>query len=97
MTDFTKFFLAFVFVYYLVKGALFMAYWIALIIVEKHARMKKEKLRVFLSKKRKKEEDRWQVAYRKLEKKKTNTYTPIIKINKMDYDEESLYVGNVAG
>lgn len=66
MTALQKTFLMYTFVYFLVKGGLFVALYIALIMVEKDARMRFAKLRVFLNNKRAEEEVRWSTAYRLL-------------------------------
>ncbi len=66
MTALQKTFLMYTFVYFLVKGGLFVALYVALIMVEKDARMRFAKLRVFLNNKRAGEEERWATAYRLL-------------------------------
>lgn len=66
MTELQKTFLMYTFAYFLVKGGLFIALYVALVMVEKDARMRFAKLRVFLNKKREEERERWATAYRLL-------------------------------
>ena len=66
MTALQKTFLMYTFVYFLAKGGLFVALYVALVIVEKDARMRFAKLRVFLERKREGEQERWSTAYRLL-------------------------------
>ncbi len=69
MTEMQQAFLMYTLIYFMVKGGLFVALYIATVMVEKHARQRYAKLRVFLSHKRKDEEQRWQTAYSKLNKR----------------------------
>ena len=70
MTELQKIFLFGVFVYYLGKGALYVTLYVALIIVERHARQRQKQIRMFLKIKRADERERWKVAYNLYENKK---------------------------
>lgn len=52
-----------VFIYYILKGSIFVVLFVALVIVEKHARERQEQIRKYLKKKRAGERERWKVAY----------------------------------
>lgn len=68
MTPLQEKFLFGVFIYYILKGSIFVILYVALIIVEKHARQRQEQIRAYLKKKRAGERERWQVAYNLCEK-----------------------------
>lgn len=70
MTELQKIFLLGVFVYYLGKGALYVTLYVALIIVEKHARLRQKQIQMYLRKQRAEERERWKVAYNLYENKK---------------------------
>ncbi len=70
MTEMQKIFLHYTFIYYVIKGALCVALYIATVIIEKDARIRYKHLRVYLGKKRKAEQERWQGAYAQLNKRK---------------------------
>ena len=70
MTELQQVFLFYVFIYYLVKGGLCVALYLALIVVEKHARQRHEQIEVLYKKKRAAEKERWNVAYSLYEKQK---------------------------
>jgi len=70
MTELQKIFLLGVFVYYLGKGALYVTLYVALIIVEKHARIRHKQIQMYLRKQRAEERERWKVAYNLYENKK---------------------------
>lgn len=72
MTELQKTFLLYTMIYFIVKGGIYVALYVATIIVEKHARDRYAQLRVYLKHKRKTEEERWQVAYSQLNKRKQN-------------------------
>lgn len=72
MTELQKAFLMYTLIYFIVKGGLYVALYVATIIVEKHARDRYAQLRVYLQHKRNEEEKRWAVAYRKLNTRKQN-------------------------
>jgi len=63
MTELQEMFLFGTFIYYLFKGSLFVVLYIALVIVEKHARERQKQIQAYLRKKRAIERERWQVAY----------------------------------
>ncbi len=75
MTELQEMFLFCTFIYYLFKGSLFVVLYVALVIVEKHARQRQEQIRKILREKRAEEQERWKVAYALLEKQK-ETPTP---------------------
>ncbi len=70
MTELQQMFLFCTFIYYLFKGSLFVVLYVALVIVEKHARQRQEEIRKMLRAKRADEQERWKVAYSLLEKEK---------------------------
>jgi hypothetical protein len=57
-----------VFIYYIFKGSIFVTLYVALIIVEKHARERQKQIRIYLKRKRANERERWKVAYNLYEK-----------------------------
>lgn len=63
MTELQKVFLFYVFLYFLAKGGLYVGLYLALVIVEKHARIRHEKLLALYMKRRADENERWKVAY----------------------------------
>lgn len=70
MTELQKVFLFYVFIYYLAKGGLYVALYLYLIIVEKHARQRHEQLEILYKEKRADEKERWKVAYSLYDKQK---------------------------
>ncbi len=70
MTEMQVTFLYYTFIYFLIKGGLYVALYVATILVEKNARDRYAMLRVYLKEKREKEQVRWKVAYDKLNKGK---------------------------
>lgn len=68
MTPLQEKFLFGVFIYYILKGSIFVVLYVALVIVEKHARERQEQIRLYLKKKRADERERWKVAYNLYEK-----------------------------
>ena len=69
MTELQQAFLFYTFVYFLAKGAICVAFYIATVIIEKHARQKHAMLKVYLKKKRADEAVRWEGAYRQYNRK----------------------------
>ncbi|MGI5912309.1 MAG: hypothetical protein ACOX6E_07010 [Syntrophomonadaceae bacterium] len=76
MTELQKVFLFYVFLYYVFKGGLYVALYIATIIAEKIARQRHEQMKMFLQKKRADESIRWKVAYSMYDRKKD---VPVVK------------------
>lgn len=72
MNGLQKTFLLYTFIYFLIKGALFVGLYVALVAVEKDARARFAKLRVYLQAKRQGEVERWTTAYRLLGKQVEN-------------------------
>ncbi len=70
MTEMQQTFLLYTLIYFMVKGGLYVALYVATVMVEKHARDRYAKLRVYLYQKRKGEEKRWQTAYKNLHQRK---------------------------
>jgi hypothetical protein len=68
MTELQKIFLSYVFIFYLIKGTLYVLLYVALIVAEKHARQRHEKFIKWLRKERTDEQSRWKVAYNLYEK-----------------------------
>lgn len=63
MTELQEMFLYGTFIFYLFKGALYVTLYVALIIVEKHARQRQKQIQMIFRKKRANERERWKVAY----------------------------------
>ncbi|NLJ72982.1 MAG: hypothetical protein GX333_08230 [Syntrophomonadaceae bacterium] len=70
MTELQQTFLFYTMIYFMLKGAVFVAFYIVTIIIEREARIRHAQLRVYLKQKRNAEENRWQVAYQMLNDKK---------------------------
>lgn len=70
MTELQQTFLFYTMIYFLLKGAVFVAFYVVTIIIEREARIRHAQLKVYLKHKRKAEEARWQVAYSMLNNKK---------------------------
>ncbi|MGE5390031.1 MAG: hypothetical protein ACM3PE_03095 [Deltaproteobacteria bacterium] len=64
MTELQKWFLSNVFLFYLLKAGFYVALWVALVAAERYARLRHEKIKQYLRKKRAEEKVRWEVAYR---------------------------------
>lgn len=64
MTELQQTFLFYTFIYFLIKGGLYVALYVATIVIEKDARERYAKLRVLLARKRADEAQRWAGAYR---------------------------------
>lgn len=64
MTELQKIFLFYTFIYFLIKGGLYVGLYVATIIAEKQARLRHAQLKIYLKKKRAEEAERWQVAYK---------------------------------
>ncbi len=63
MTELQQHFLFYVFVYYLIKGGIYIALYIGTIIAEQVARQRQEVIRKYYQKKRADERQKWKVAY----------------------------------
>lgn len=63
MTYFQKVFLFYVFLYFIFKGAMYVALYVATIIVEKMARQRLAYFRMLHRKEKAAERERWKVAY----------------------------------
>ena len=70
MTDLQKVFLFYTFLYFVLKGALYVVLYVALVVAEKLARRRHEQFLAYVRKKRAEEQVRWQVAYNLYYKKK---------------------------
>lgn len=71
MTELQQTFLMYSAVYIVAKCGIFVCLYVALIIVEKHARERHKQLHLFLVDKRAKEETRWAFAYKQYQHKKS--------------------------
>lgn len=69
MTDLQKVFLLYTCLYFVIKGALFLGFYVALIMIERQARIKHAKCKVLMANKKADEQERWQVAYNLYNKK----------------------------
>lgn len=83
MTELQKIFLLGVFVYYIGKGGLYVTLYVALIIVEKHARERQKQIQRMLRKQRAEEQERWKVAYSLYEKRKENEPAKPLDLNQL--------------
>jgi len=63
MTELQKMFLFYIFLLYLVKGGIYVAIYVATVVIEKHARERQAKLRAYLQKKRMQQAKAWKIAY----------------------------------
>jgi len=69
MTELQRIFLIYTGMYFVVLGALYLAFHVALIILEREARIKHAKCKVFMANKRADEQERWKTAYALYNKK----------------------------
>ena len=69
MTSLQKQFLLYTCIYFLIKGSLYVALYIATVIAEKNARERHAQLKEYLDVKRADENVRWKKAYELYEKK----------------------------
>lgn len=72
MTDLQKVFLLYTCLYFAIKGALFLGFYVILIMMERTARIKHAKCKVLMANQRANEQERWQVAYKLYNKKHGN-------------------------
>lgn len=70
MTELQKVFLFYTFLYFVLKGGCYVALYVALIIVEKNARLRHERFLKHHRQKRAEEQIKWKVAYSLYDKKK---------------------------
>lgn len=68
MTELQKVFLFYTAIYFVVKGALFLGFYVFLIMWERTARLKHKKYREIIKGRRRSEQERWKVAYELCEK-----------------------------
>ncbi|NLO20396.1 MAG: hypothetical protein GX119_00115 [Syntrophomonadaceae bacterium] len=83
MTELQEMFLFCTFIYYLFKGSVFVVLYVALVIVEKHARLRQEQIRKMLREKRAEEQVKWKVAYDLLEKQKNIPTTKPLSLSQL--------------
>ena len=72
MTELQQVFLFYVFLYYLIKGGIYIALYIGTLIAEKVAMQQLEKRRYYYQKKRADERQKWKVAYSLFDRKQAN-------------------------
>ena len=70
MTELQKVFLLYTCLYFVIKGALFLGFYVVLIILERQARIKHAKCKVLMASKKVSEQERWKVAYDLYNKKR---------------------------
>lgn len=70
MTELQKVFLFYTFLYFVLKGGCYVALYVALIIVEKNARLRHARFLKYHRQKRAEEQIKWNVAYNLYDKKK---------------------------
>lgn len=71
VTEMQQVFLLYVLIYYVVKIGIFAAFYVTLIMVEKHARQRKAQVDALFMKRRAEEKERWKVAYRLYDQQKS--------------------------
>lgn len=81
MTELQQAFLMYAAVYLIAKCGIFVCLYVALIIVEKHARERHRQLHLFLVDKRINEEIRWKYAYNQYQKKKSLRPAALTKVS----------------
>jgi hypothetical protein len=69
MTELQRIFLAYTGMYFVVLAAMYLAFHVALIMLERAARIKHAKCKVLVAKQRADEQERWKVAYALYNKK----------------------------
>lgn len=79
MTELQQTFLFYCFIYFLVKGGLYVGLYVVTVMIEKHARERYARLRVLLAHKRADEAQRWQTAYRLYYDKQPSSALPMQK------------------
>jgi len=82
VTDLQRQFLMYTFIYFLLKGSLYVSLYVATIIAEKNARERHAKLKEYLQVKRTDEKTRWKRAYDLYDqksRKKSKKYYPTDK------------------
>lgn len=75
MTELQKVFLIYTCLYFVIKGALFLSFYVVLIMLERQARIKHAKCKALLLQQRSREQERWKIAY-DLFNKRRNSETP---------------------
>ena len=78
MTELQKLFLFYTFIFFVIQWALFAAYWVVLIMVEREARIKHAKCKELVAAKRASEKERWQVAYALYDKRDQKENLPLV-------------------
>jgi hypothetical protein len=81
MTELQKVFLFYTFVYFLIKGGLYVCLYVATVMAEKRARERHAKLKVYLHKKRTAENARWKVAHDLYNRKYNTTSLELKKVS----------------
>ena len=79
MTELQQTFLMYSAIYIIAKCGIFVCLYVALIIVEKHARERHRQLHLFLVDKRAEEEVKWAFAYKQYQQKKAQRSVASIK------------------
>ncbi|HHW61188.1 MAG TPA: hypothetical protein GX404_04715 [Syntrophomonadaceae bacterium] len=79
MTELQKVFLFYTAIYFVVKGALFLGFYVFLIMWERTARLKHKKYREIIEERRRSEQERWKVAYELCYKKQSVPLAPALK------------------
>lgn len=69
MTELQMIFLMYTCLYLVIKGALFLGFYVILIMMERQARIKHAKCKVLMANKKVAEQERWKVAYALYNKK----------------------------
>ncbi len=70
MTELQQVFLMYTCLYFVIKGALFLGFYVILIMMERQARIKHAKCKLLLASKKVIEQERWKVAYDLYNKKR---------------------------
>ena len=78
MTELQKVFLLYTCLYFAVKGALALGFYVILIMLERQARIKHAKCKVLIAEQRSSEQERWKVAYELYDKRHRQDPAPIL-------------------
>lgn len=72
MTELQKVFLFYTCLYFAVKGALFLGFYVVLIMLERQARLKHAKCKALMVQQKSSEQERWKIAYDLYNKRRSN-------------------------
>lgn len=79
MTELQKVFLIYTCLYFAIKGALFLSFYVVLIMLERQARIKHAKCKALLLQQRSSEQERWKIAYDLFNKRRSSENPALLK------------------